>query len=72
LKVFVSKSILYAYQNARWNQIKIAPKIVQNVPPKKHFLAQSSHPIVWFHPIVANDNLVTCNCKFVGYKYNFF
>jgi len=26
LEAFVSKSILYVYQNARWNQRKIAPK----------------------------------------------
>jgi hypothetical protein len=29
LDAFVSKSILYVYQNARWNQGKIVPKIYQ-------------------------------------------
>jgi len=36
LQAFVSKSILYIYQNARWNQRKIAPKLY---PKKVHFLA---------------------------------
>jgi len=27
LEVFISKSILYVYQNVKWNQIKIGPKI---------------------------------------------
>jgi hypothetical protein len=31
LEAFVSKSILYVYQNARWNQRKIDP---QNIPQK--------------------------------------
>jgi hypothetical protein len=40
LEAFVSKSILYVYQNAKWNQRKIDYKIIQDVPPKKrHFLA---------------------------------
>jgi hypothetical protein len=36
LQAFVSKSIFYVYQNARWNQRKIAPKLY---PKKIHFLA---------------------------------
>jgi hypothetical protein len=32
---FISKSILYVYQNAKWNQRKSVPKIYQNIPPKK-------------------------------------
>jgi hypothetical protein len=33
-EAFVSKSILYVYQNARWNQWKTTPKIYQNIPKK--------------------------------------
>jgi len=36
LEAFVSKSILYVHQNARWNQRKIAPKIKQNIPRKEY------------------------------------
>jgi len=45
LEAFVSKSILYVYQNVRWNQIKIVPKIYQNIPPKKKFIAWSGPPL---------------------------
>ncbi len=34
LDAFVSKSILYVYQNARWNRRKTIPKIYQNIPRK--------------------------------------
>jgi hypothetical protein len=36
LQPFVSRSILYVYQNARWNQRKISPKLY---PKKIYFLA---------------------------------
>jgi hypothetical protein len=40
LETFVSESILHVYQNVKWNQRKIAPKIIQNVLKKiVHFLA---------------------------------
>jgi hypothetical protein len=32
------KSILYVYQNARWNQRKPTPKIYQNMPKKSTFV----------------------------------
>jgi hypothetical protein len=32
LEAFVSKFILYVYKNAKWNQRKIDPKIIQNMP----------------------------------------
>jgi hypothetical protein len=37
LEAFVSKSILYIYQNAKWNQRKIAPRYTQISPPKDAF-----------------------------------
>jgi len=44
LEAFVSKSILYVYQNARWNQRKIAPQIYQNIPPKKYIFLRKKAP----------------------------
>jgi len=44
LEAFVSKSILHVYQNARWNQRKIAPKIIQNGPKKDIFLHKAPPP----------------------------
>jgi hypothetical protein len=32
LEAFVSKFILYVYKNVKWNQRKIAPKRIQNIP----------------------------------------
>ncbi len=49
LEAFVSKSILYVYQNARKNQRKNAPKKYKMYPKKVHFLACSNTPIVCFH-----------------------
>jgi hypothetical protein len=40
----MSKFILYAYQNARWNQRKNAPKILQNVPQILFFLPKANPP----------------------------
>jgi len=31
LQAFVPKSILHVYKKSKWNQRKIAPKIIQNV-----------------------------------------
>jgi hypothetical protein len=44
LEAFVSKSILNVYQNARWNQRKIAPKIIQNGTKKNIFLHKAPPP----------------------------
>jgi hypothetical protein len=42
---FISKSILYVYQNVKWNQRKSVPKIYQNIPPKKYiFLLKVAAP----------------------------
>jgi hypothetical protein len=42
LKAFISRIILYFYQNARWNQRKIAPKIY---PKKKHIFLPKMAPL---------------------------
>jgi hypothetical protein len=34
LEAFVLKSILYVYQNTKWNQRKITPKLYKNIPQK--------------------------------------
>jgi hypothetical protein len=57
LKAFVSISILYVYQKARWNQIKIILKIILNVLKIIHFLAQNGLSIVCFHPRYIHANL---------------
>jgi hypothetical protein len=46
LETFVSKLILYVYQNARWNQRKISLKIIQNILEKKHILLPNKVP--WY------------------------
>jgi hypothetical protein len=46
LDAFVSKFISYVYQNSRWNQRKIVPKIY---PKKKTFSCLKQPPIVCFH-----------------------
>jgi hypothetical protein len=51
LEAIVSKFILYVYQNARWNQRKHAPKIIQNVPKKEYiFLLKVGPPHSVFSP----------------------
>jgi hypothetical protein len=37
LEAFVSKSILFVYQNAKWNQRNPTPKIILNILKKEHF-----------------------------------
>jgi hypothetical protein len=44
LETFVSKSILYVYQNAKWKLIKTTSKIIQNVPKKKTFSCPKQSP----------------------------
>jgi hypothetical protein len=52
LAAFVSKSMLYVYQNIKWNQRKTTPKIYQNIPLKKYIcLPKVTLPIVCFHPL---------------------
>jgi hypothetical protein len=42
---FISKFILYVYQNAKWDQRKNVPKIYTNIPPKKYiFLPKATLP----------------------------
>jgi hypothetical protein len=45
LEDFISKIILYVYQNARWIQRKIAPKIYQNIPKKEYIFLPKMAPL---------------------------
>jgi len=48
LEVFLSKPILYVYQNTSWNNLKTTPKIY---PPKYIFLLKIAPPPMCFHPL---------------------
>jgi hypothetical protein len=53
LEAFVSNFILYVYQNAKWNQRKIAPQIIQNIPQIYFIcLAQSGLLVLCFHHVL--------------------
>jgi hypothetical protein len=52
LYTFVSKTILFIYQNTRWNQRRLAPKIYQNIPKKEYIFFDLKQPyLVCFHPL---------------------
>jgi hypothetical protein len=66
LEAFVSKSIVYVYQKARWIFFQNYPKIIQNVPKKKYIflLKVSPHNVLsphkeknncWSPPIIRKN-----------------
>jgi hypothetical protein len=66
LYTFVSKTILCFYQNTRWNQRRLAPKIY----PKKStfFLLKTTLPSV-FSPIISNSHRSNKNIKFMTWQH---
>jgi hypothetical protein len=53
LEAFVSKSILFVYQNTKWNQRNPTPKIILNILKKRTFSCLKWPLVVWFHPVAS-------------------